>query len=71
MRTTIRLWLIKETDKAYFFSKVTQEKGSSNDGIWVPRSMCERITKGASEPGKWRFCEVEVQEWFAEKKGLI
>ena len=72
MRTTLRLWIVKETEKAYLFSKLPLEKADSvTDMVWVPRSMVERITKFRETPGTFRECEVDIQEWFAEKKGLL
>lgn len=69
MKTTIRLWIVRETAAAYQFS--TTPENRQGELVWIPRSMVERITKFAEQPERWRECEAEIQEWFAEKKGLI
>jgi hypothetical protein len=72
MTTTIRLWQVGGTEKAYCFSKLPKNKAEGNyAGIWIPRSMIERITRFPAGVGEWQEVHVTVQEWFAEKKGLL
>ena len=68
--TTIRLWQMAATDKAYRFSKTPPERPP--DPVWIPRSVIERVLRRPpKEPGAWPECEVTMQEWTAEKFGAI
>ncbi len=77
--TTVRLWLLwengkpVETDKARRFSRVPPERHPQEDDlVWLPRSSCHRITKFGMQPGDpCQECEVEIEDWLAEQKGLI
>jgi len=64
----LRLWLIRETDKARLYSKVPiGEPGrdpEESDQIWVPRSIVVHTTKRGNEH------EVDLPDWFIEKNGL-
>lgn len=67
----LRLWIIRQTDMAYLFSRTPQDRDPTNPGSWVPRSHCQRITKMAEVPGQWRECLVTLPDWVAEQKGLL
>jgi hypothetical protein len=61
----IRLWLIRETEKARLYSKVPPERGQTGETqIWVPRSIVEHTSKRGSEH------TVDLPDWFIEKNGL-
>lgn len=66
----IRLWLIRETEKARLYCKFAPhpDLGFSNaedgDKVWVPRSVAEHTTKRGAEH------EVELPDWFVEKANL-
>ena len=62
---------MEQTDKAYRFSKTPRRRDPSPDGTWIPKSMCECIVWLPEEAGEWRAALVDVQEWYAEKKGLL
>jgi hypothetical protein len=66
----LQLWLITETNDARLFSRVPRGTIQKSQ-IWIPRSVCRCVTKFKNETGQvWRFCEVEVEDWFAEKHQL-
>jgi hypothetical protein len=71
MKTTIRLFLMEQTDKAYRFSKTPRDRDPQSEGVWVPKSMVECVVWLPEEAGEWRQAFVDMQEWFAEKKGLL
>lgn len=62
--TTIRLWLIRETEKARLYSTVPLEKRSCDCEKWIPRSIIEHTTKRGDEH------DVKLPDWFIEKEGL-
>ncbi len=68
--TTIRLWLIRETDKARLYCKFAPhpDLGFSNaddgDTVWVPRSIIEHTSKRSAEH------HVKLPDWFIEKEKL-
>lgn len=67
--TRIRLWLVKQTDKARLYSKFNPvgrgaTEPDNGDLIWVPLSIIEHVTKRGSEH------EVTLPDWFIEKNGL-
>jgi hypothetical protein len=59
----IRLWFIRETDKARLYSKTPP--GRAPDEIWIPRSQIEHCTKFPTGEH-----HLTVTDWFAEKSGL-
>lgn len=69
MRITVKAWIIQESQQAYQISTLPQNRDWK--AVWIPKSMCERITKGPQVEGEWRHCEIDMQDWFAEKKGLL
>ncbi len=61
----IRLWLIRETEKARQYSRIPPERHAEpSDLLWVPRSIVEHTTKCGSEH------EVDLPDWFIEKNNL-
>lgn len=62
MATTIRLWLIRQTDKARLYSKTPPNREPVE--VWVPLSVIEHTTKRGNEH------EVKLPDWFIEKAGL-
>jgi hypothetical protein len=71
MTTTLRLWQIGSTEKAYLLSKVPKSRDPHAQGVWVPRSVIEHITRFPAEPNEWQEVHVKLPEWIAEKKGLL
>ncbi len=61
---TVILKLVRETELARLF-----QRGDGSE-IWIPRSICKRTTKFPVEPGRLQECEIEVEEWFANKNNL-
>lgn len=71
--TTVRLWLVRSTEKAHLFSTAAQTHRVGDDGrkLWIPRSVIKSLVKfGEEKLGEWRECEVEIEAWFAEKEGI-
>ncbi len=68
----LRLWLVKETEKARLYSRQSsQENSSPTDLLWLPRSVCKSTKKfPPTSPTAWPEHHVEVEEWFAEKEKL-
>lgn len=61
----IRLWFIRETDKARLYSKLPPERHPGpGDQIWIPRSVIEHATKFGAEH------HLTIADWFAEKNNL-
>lgn len=62
----IRLWFIRETDKARLYSKLPPERHpEDSDRVWIPRSLVEHTTKYANGQHV-----VDVPDWFAERENL-
>jgi hypothetical protein len=69
--TTVKLWRVGGTDKAYLFS--TLPKGDSKGRcVWIPRSQISHVSAfgPSSTPSEWQPCVVEVADWLAEKENL-
>lgn len=66
--TTIRLWFIRQTEKARLYSKVPTQPPhdfiSEDDKLWIPLSIIEHTTKRGVEH------EVKLPDWFIEKSDL-
>jgi hypothetical protein len=61
----IRLWFIRETEKARQYSRVPPDRNpSQSDMIWIPRSIVEHTSKSGNEH------TLELPDWFVEKEGL-
>lgn len=61
----IRLWFIRQTDKARLYSKVPPERNpGKEDQVWIPLSVLEHVTKRGNEH------EVTMADWFGEKENL-
>ena len=60
----IRLWLIRETEKARYYCKHNRPNTDPTDCVWVPRSIVEHTTKRGNEH------VVELPDWFIEKEGF-
>lgn len=65
----IRLWIIRETEKALFVSKLPADR--DYEGVWIPRSQCIHLTKQPPQQNGWRDSVIEMEEWIAEAKNLI
>lgn len=65
----LRLWQMAATDAAVKFSKTPPDRVP--DEVWIPRSQIEHITRRPAALGVWPECEVTIEEWIAEKKGLL
>ena len=62
----IRLWFIRETDKARLYSRLPPERNpGQDDQIWIPRSVIEHATKFPDGEH-----HLTVTDWFAEKNNL-
>ena len=57
------------TDKAYKFD-ILLGSGAFKQ-IWAPRSVCKSVTKFPTESGRYRQAQVVVEDWWAEKNGLL
>ncbi len=65
MSATITMWLLRETEKARFYSQVRLDRRpDEGDGIWVPKSIIEHTSKRGIEH------DVTLPDWFIEEKGL-
>lgn len=62
---------ISGTDKAMLVSMLPKSRDPSPEGVWVPRSQIEHVTRHPEEPGEWRKIEITIPEWLAEKKGFL
>jgi len=61
----IRLWFIRETEKARLYSKTDPEaQGRVLDEIWIPRSVVEHTSKRGNEH------EVTIEDWWGVKNGF-
>jgi hypothetical protein len=57
--TTVVLWYIRETGKAYLYSLTPPEREQIE--VWVPKSIVEHRTKRGDQH------EVKLPDWFADK----
>jgi hypothetical protein len=63
--TTIRLWLVRETDAARLYSTTpTDDAAREGRKIWIPRSIVEHTSKYGSEH------QVKLPDWFIQKENL-
>lgn len=61
----IRLWFMRETEKARLYSTVPAERGQTEDTqVWIPRSVVEHTTKRGVEH------VLELPDWFVDKEEL-
>ena len=58
----IRLWFLRQTEKARLYSKTPPDRGI--DEIWIPLSIVEHTTKRGNEH------VVKLPDWFIEREGL-
>jgi hypothetical protein len=62
----VRLWLIRETEKAVLYSKLPPDRNpEQSDQVWIPRSVIESRTKF---PTGEHHCVITT--WFAQKENL-
>lgn len=62
----VRLWFVKETEKARYYSKLPASRHpGEEDHVWVPRSLVTHTTK---YPDGQHV--IDVADWFAEKNNL-
>lgn len=62
----IRLWFIRETEKARLYSRLPPERHpATEDRLWIPRSV---VTHTSKEPSGLHI--VDVEDWWAEKENL-
>lgn len=65
--TTIRLWLVRETNDARLYCKHPFDEPETPpvaDCVWVPKSIIEHCSKDGNQH------MVKLPDWFIEKKGL-
>jgi hypothetical protein len=61
----IRLWFIKESTKARYYSKVPLTRNpQDSDKLWIPLSVVEHTSKDGNEH------TVTLPDWFIESRGL-
>jgi hypothetical protein len=53
------------TDKAHVFTRIDNQMD-----IWIPRILVSHVSRDMPDEHGWRFCTVEVEDWFAEKNNL-
>lgn len=63
--TTLRLFLIRETDHARLYRLSPVDGGKTPKTMWFPKSVCPKTTKFSDEEH-----QVEVEDWFLEKNEL-
>lgn len=73
MTVRVVCYEVATTDKALCLSRLPRSRiTGSPKGTWIPKSMIEHITRYPPEPQEnWRKIEITVEEWMAEKKGLL
>lgn len=57
-----KLWFMRETDKAFQYSKTPPDR--ERDQIWIPKSIVEHRTKIGNEH------IVTLPSWFCENENL-
>lgn len=62
--TTLRLFLIRETEMARLYSSLPPERRGPDDQFWVPKSIIEHTTKRGDEH------MVKLPDWYVEKEGI-
>jgi len=60
----MRLWFVKQTDKARLYLKHNRPGADDDDYLWIPLSVIEHTTKLGDEH------EVTLPDWFIEKEWL-
>lgn len=70
---TVRLkcWQIGGTHDALLISMTPKSRDPQAKGVWIPKSVCEHISRMPAKLGEWQEIEIEIPEWIAEKKELI
>lgn len=65
--TTLRLYQIHGTDKAYCFSRLPKKDAKNSQGIWIPRSVITHISRMPAGVNEWPECGVTIEDWFIDK----
>lgn len=60
----IRLWLVRETEKARLYCKHNRPNPDKADCVWIPRSIVEHTSMRGTEH------TVDLPDWFVEKEKL-
>ena len=60
----VNLRLITETSGARKFRKANGEE------VWIPRSLTKSIVKLGTYQGGYQECQVELEDWVADKNNL-
>lgn len=61
---TINLKFIHETDSARLYERKDGEQ------IWIPESVVKSTLKHSAKEGEAPVHELEVEDWFAQQRGL-
>lgn len=65
--TKIRLWFVRETEKAYQYTKLPPDRQRNPDDlVWIPKSQIEHRSK---QPNGLH--EVTLPDWLVEAKNLL
>lgn len=65
----VELYLVHETPGARLFRR-KNERDPSRPDFWIPRSVVSRILKYPKDEGRLQLCEIELEDWFANKLGI-
>lgn len=68
MTTKVRLWFVRETEKARRYCPIPPDRSpTEGDMIWIPKSIIEHTTKYATDTNGWPIHIVTLPDWFVEK----
>lgn len=67
----LTLWLISETEKARQLSTTPNDPHRDGRKVWIPRSVVTSFRKWPKQkPEDYNECELEIEDWFAEREDL-
>ena len=69
MSATVKCRILRETHAAVFLEQPQPDQGRTVQ-CWIPRSVCERLSKGPRQGDGSRDATITMAGWLADKHNL-